>query len=67
MTIMARHRGVSLVASPLVMLASVAGLLSACAQQASTLPQISTAQVDSGSPLPEGVLPNGLMFQPYAD
>lgn len=67
MTTITSHRFVLRVTPQIAMLASVAALLAACAQKGSTLPHISAAQVDSGDPLPEGILPNGLMYQPYAD
>ena len=39
--------------------------LSACGVENRPLPQISRAEVDSGQPLPLGVLPNGVTSDPY--
>jgi hypothetical protein len=51
--------------SSIVILASFAIGLSACGTANSSLPMISAAQVASGQPLPEGILPNGIVYQPY--
>ena len=59
-----RHAAVKLAAS-IVILASFAIGLSACSTANSSLPMISAAQVASGQPLPEGILPNGIVYQPY--
>jgi hypothetical protein len=59
-----RHGAVKLAAST-VILASFAVALSACGTANSSLPMISAAQVASGQPLPEGILPNGIVYQPY--
>jgi hypothetical protein len=59
-----RHAAVKLAAS-ILMSASSAVALSACSTANSSLPMISEAQVVSGHPLPEGILPNGVFYQPY--
>jgi hypothetical protein len=59
-----RHGAVKLAAS-MVILASFAVALSACSTANSSLPMISAAQVASGQPLPLGILPNGIVYQPY--
>ena len=59
-----RHATGKLAAS-IVLLASFAIGLSACGTANSSLPMISAAQVASGQPLPEGILPNGIVYQPY--
>jgi hypothetical protein len=59
-----RHAAVKFAAS-IVILASFAIGLSACGTANSSLPMISAAQVASGQPLPEGILPNGIVYQPY--
>ena len=59
-----RHVAGNLAAS-IVLLASFAIGLSACGTAYSSLPMISAAQVASGQPLPEGILPNGIVYQPY--
>jgi hypothetical protein len=59
-----RHAAVKLAAS-IVMLASSAVALCACSTANSSLPMIPEAQVVSGQSLPEGILPNGVFYQPY--
>jgi hypothetical protein len=59
-----RYAAVKLAAS-VAILASFAFGLSACSTANSSLPMISAAQVASGHPLPEGILPNGILYQPY--
>jgi hypothetical protein len=52
-------------AADIVILAFFAVGLSACGTVNSSLPPISAAQVASGQPLPEGILPNGIVYDPY--
>jgi hypothetical protein len=59
-----RHAAAKLAASVMI-LASFAIGLSACNAANSSLPMISADQVASGQPLPEGILPNGIVYQPY--
>jgi hypothetical protein len=49
------------------LLAAVAANVVACTAPDPGLPRISAAEVSSGNPLPEGVLPNGLTIEPYSD
>jgi hypothetical protein len=58
------HATVKLAAS-IVILASFAIGFSACSTANSSLPMISAAQVASGQPLPLGILPNGIIYDPY--
>jgi hypothetical protein len=46
------------------MLASIAAILSACSTE--NLPTISASEVASGQALPEDILPNGVVYVPYA-
>jgi uncharacterized lipoprotein len=59
------HATVKLAAS-IVILASFAIGLSACSTANSSLPMISADQVASGHALPEGILPNGVVYTPYS-
>jgi hypothetical protein len=49
----------------IVIVVSLATAPSACAVSQSDLPTISPSEVASGQPLPEGILPNGRIFEPY--
>jgi hypothetical protein len=60
-----RHAAVKFGMS-IVILASFAIGLSACSTANSSLPMISADQVASGHALPEGILPNGIVFIPYS-
>ena len=60
-----RHAAVKLAAC-IVILASFAIGLSACSTANSSLPMISADQVASGHALPEGILPNGVVYTPYS-
>jgi hypothetical protein len=42
-----------------------AATLSACAATNDTMPQFSKADVASGRPLPQGILPNGIVTEPW--
>jgi hypothetical protein len=59
-----RRAAVKLIAN-IVILASFAGVLSACGSANSSLPMISEAQVASGRQLPEGIMSNGIVYDPY--
>jgi hypothetical protein len=39
--------------------------LSACVPASNNLPMISPADVASGKALPQGILPNGIMYEPW--
>ena len=61
-----RHVAGKLAAS-IVLLASFAIGLSACGTANSSLPMISADQVAKGQPLPLGILPNGIVHDPYGN
>jgi hypothetical protein len=42
-----------------------AAALSACAATNDVMPQFSKADVASGRPLPQGILPNGIVTEPW--
>jgi hypothetical protein len=65
MTITTGRHAAGKLAASIVILASFAVGLSACGTANSSLPMISADQVASGHALPEGILPNGIVYQPY--
>jgi hypothetical protein len=53
-----------LIAKILVVTLSAAAL-SACATTNDAMPQFTKADVASGRPLPQGILPNGIVAEPW--
>jgi hypothetical protein len=65
MTITTGRRAAAKPGANILILASFAVVLSACGTPNSSLPMISEAQVASGQRLPLGILPNGIVYDPY--
>ena len=65
MTITTGRRTAPKLAAITVILGSFAVAISACSTADSSLPMISAAQLASDQPLPEGILPNGIAYEPY--
>jgi hypothetical protein len=65
MTVTTGRNAAVKLAACIVILASFAIGFSACSTANSSLPMISAAHVASGHPLPEGILPNGIVYQSY--
>jgi hypothetical protein len=66
-TQMMRQGSAASFAAKLTIVTLFAVALSACAADNTPLPRISEASLASGATLPQGVLPNGLVTEPYAD
>jgi hypothetical protein len=67
MTIRIEWHAAARLAGGILLSASLATALAACSDVDSSLPTISAADVASGLPLPQGVLPNGVLFEPYGN